>query len=90
MLHGAKVILELVLPWINTHRPVCADSYFASVPSAILLHNNGLKFAGDSRSDRREVRRYMMESGDMMVMGVAIDGPELCRNFGWRHIYVMV
>ena len=46
MLHGAKVLLGLVLPWINTHRLVCADSYFASVPSAILLHDNGLKFVG--------------------------------------------
>ena len=46
MLHGAKVLLELVLPWINTNRLVCADSYFASVPAAILLHDNGLKFVG--------------------------------------------
>ena len=46
MLHGAKVLLELVLPWINTNRLVCADAYFMSIPSVILLHNNGLKFIG--------------------------------------------
>ena len=26
---GASVLMELVLPWVNNHRIVCADSYFA-------------------------------------------------------------
>ena len=32
--HGTKVLKELVLPWSNTERIVCADSYFASMPAA--------------------------------------------------------
>ena len=42
--HGAKVLLKLLSPWINTQRIVCADSYFASVTAAELLYVNGLKF----------------------------------------------
>ena len=26
--HGAAVLMELVLPWVNTHRIVCADIFF--------------------------------------------------------------
>ena len=44
--HGAKVMLELISPFINTQRIVCADSYFASVTVAELLRMNGLKFIG--------------------------------------------
>ena len=44
--HGAAVLMELVLPWLNTHRMFCADSYFASVTAAELLYLNGLKFIG--------------------------------------------
>ena len=44
--HGAKVLLKLLSPWINTQRIVCADSYFASVTAAELLYVNGLKFIG--------------------------------------------
>ena len=44
--HGAAVFMELVLPWVNTHRIVCADSYFASVTAAELLYLNGLKLIG--------------------------------------------
>ena len=43
---GADVFMELVLPWVNTHRIVCADSYFASVTAAGLLYLNGLKYIG--------------------------------------------
>ena len=32
--HGTKVLKEIVMPWYNTYRIVCADSYFASVPAA--------------------------------------------------------
>ena len=29
--HGAAVLMQLVLPWLNTHRIVCADIYFTSI-----------------------------------------------------------
>ena len=34
----APVLMELVLPWVNTHRIVCADSYFSSIAAAELLY----------------------------------------------------
>jgi hypothetical protein len=45
-LHGAKVLYDLVSPWRNSHWIVCADSYFASVPAALLLWRHGLRFIG--------------------------------------------
>ena len=44
--HGSADLMELVLPWLNTHRVVCADSYFSLVVAAKLLYLNGLKFIG--------------------------------------------
>ena len=32
--HGTDILKYLVLPWDNSERGVCADSYFASVSSA--------------------------------------------------------
>ena len=32
--HGTKFLKELVLPWVNMVRIVCADSHFVSVPDA--------------------------------------------------------
>jgi len=46
LLHGTKVLSELVSPWYHTDCVVCADSYFASVPAAEYLLERGLKFIG--------------------------------------------
>ena len=35
---------QLVAPWSNSGRVVCADSYFACVPCAISMHDMGLPF----------------------------------------------
>jgi hypothetical protein len=43
-LHGAQILYDLVSSWRNSHRIVCADSYFASVPAALLLWRHGLRF----------------------------------------------
>ena len=45
-LHGTKVLLSLILPWANSDRIVCADSYFASVGAAETLKRIGLRFIG--------------------------------------------
>ena len=45
-LHGTKVLLNLILPWANSDRVVCADSYFASVGAAETLKRIGLRFIG--------------------------------------------
>ena len=52
--HGASVLMELVLPWLNTHRIVCADSYFESVTAAELIYLNGLKFIGVVKTATRK------------------------------------
>jgi Transposase IS4 len=44
--HGCKVLLELVRRWANTDRVVVADSYFASVQTALRLKEIGLRFIG--------------------------------------------
>jgi hypothetical protein len=44
--HATKVIHDLVYPWFNTRRVICADSYFASFHCAQYLKKKGLKFIG--------------------------------------------
>jgi len=46
LLHGTQVLKELVLPWANSGRVVCADSYFSSVGAAIEMTRIGLCFIG--------------------------------------------
>ena len=41
LLHGVKVLKELMAPWTNTNRIVCADSYFSSVSAAEELLKDG-------------------------------------------------
>ena len=44
--HGTNILLKVDLPFVNTNRVVCADSYFTSVFIAELIHTNVLKFIG--------------------------------------------
>lgn len=44
--HGAAVTKRLVYPWAGTNRIVCGDSYFASVHTARVMYDMGLKFIG--------------------------------------------
>jgi hypothetical protein len=46
LLHGTKILKELVLPWWWTDRNVCADLYFSSVGTAMELQQHGLRFIG--------------------------------------------
>ena len=55
--HGAAVLMELVLPWANTHKIVCSESYFASVTASELLYLNGLYFIGVVKT---ATRKYLM------------------------------
>ena len=52
-LHGCNVLVELVRPWANTDRVVCADSYFASVQAALRLKKMGLRFIGTVKTATR-------------------------------------
>ena len=42
--HGTAILKYLVLPWANSERGVCADSYFASVYSAEEMMRIGIRF----------------------------------------------
>ena len=44
--HGCKVLKQLIHPWIRTNRVVCADSYFASVSTAMEMKRLGMRFIG--------------------------------------------
>jgi hypothetical protein len=44
--HGTVTIKSLVEPWTGSDRIVCADSYFASVATALELKRLGLRFIG--------------------------------------------
>ena len=45
------------MPWVNTHRIVCSDSYFALATETKLLHLNGLKFIGVVKT---ATRKYLL------------------------------
>ena len=63
--HGAAIFMELVLPWVNTHRIVCADSYFASVTAAEFIYLNGLKFIGVVKTATRKYRISYLASQEL-------------------------
>ena len=44
--HGGLILRDLVMPWANSNRVVCADSYFASVATSKALLGIGLRFIG--------------------------------------------
>jgi len=46
LLHGTKVLVELIEPWSWSNRIVCGDSYFSFVGAAIKLKSIGLRFIG--------------------------------------------
>ena len=52
--HGTKLLKELVMPWANTDRIVCADSYFAAVSAAEELWERGLRFIGVIKTATRK------------------------------------
>lgn len=59
LLHGTQVLKDLVSPWAQTSRIVCADSYFASVTSALELEKMGLRFIGVIKT---ATRQYPMQA----------------------------
>ena len=64
MLHGIRVLKQVVLPWFGTNRIVCADSYFASsVGAAKELFRNGRRFIGvinTARGREMSLRRVLI------------------------------
>ena len=54
LLHGAKVMRDLLMPWMHSDRIVCGDSYFASVPAATMMMRFGMQFIGVVKSATRQ------------------------------------
>ena len=52
--NGTKVLKELVMPWANTHRIVCAYLYFASVTAVEELWKHGICFIGVIKTATRQ------------------------------------
>ena len=46
LLYGTRVLTDLVKPWRNIWRTVCADSYFASITTVNKLKKIRLHFVG--------------------------------------------
>jgi hypothetical protein len=46
MLHGTRVLLFLIEPWLYSNRTTVGGSYFSSVGAAINLEENGMGFIG--------------------------------------------
>jgi Transposase IS4 len=65
MLHGTKVLSELVAAWAGSKRIVCADSYFASVQAAEHLLSMGLKFIGVVKTATRKFPMQALGSHQM-------------------------
>jgi Transposase IS4 len=66
MLHGTKVLSELVAPWAGSKRIVCADSYFSSVQAAEHLLSMDLKFIGVIKT---ATRKFPMQALGCHQMG---------------------
>jgi hypothetical protein len=61
--------MELVLSWSGSNRIVCADSYFASVPAALVLRRIGLKFIGVVKTATREFPMAYLERHKLSERG---------------------
>jgi hypothetical protein len=81
--HGGKICLDLVAPWIDTDRIVCADSYFASVSTAVALKKRGLRFIGVVKTAHRAFPKSTLGSielfnrGDRRALITTIDDVEV-------------
>ena len=67
--HGTKFLKELVMPWANMDRIVCADSYFASVPAAEELWKHGLCFMGIIKTSTRQFPMAYLSNIELQNQG---------------------
>jgi hypothetical protein len=79
LLHGTAVLKSLVLPWAQTDRIVCADSYFASVGTLQELKRIGLRFIGVVKTGRQYTRhrwRQVSEEPNAAPERVTLEIPQ--------------
>ena len=87
--HGCRVMKKLLSPWARFGpRIVCADSYFASVASAIEMFKLGFRFIGVVKTAHRAFPlKYLSniplaERGSMAALVSEVDGVEMAA-FVW-------
>ena len=68
-LHGKRVTKQLVAPWRNSGRVVCADSYFASVPCTIAMRDMGLRFIGVVKNATKKYTQYYLSTVELPEKG---------------------
>ena len=69
MLHGTKVLLYLVKPWLHTNRTAVGDSYFASVGAAYTLDENGMGFIGVVKTATKKFPMAYLSNLEMQQRG---------------------
>ena len=89
LLYGIKVLKDLVMPWANTDRIVCAYSYFASVGAALELKRIDLRFIGVVKTATHhypmkalsEIK--LVDHGDFRGLVSVGDGSNSLLDFDW-------
>jgi hypothetical protein len=69
MLHGTKILLFLVGPWLNSNRTTVGDSYFASVGAACALDDRGMGFIGVVKTATRRFPMAYLSNLEMQERG---------------------
>ena len=65
LLHGVKVLKELVGPWSGSRRLVCADLCFASVQAVEVMNQEGLTIIGVVKTT---TKKYLMKKLKVIEM----------------------
>ena len=63
--HRTAVLKRLVRPWVYSDRVICADSYSASVQSAVQLLHLGLRFIGVVKTATRAFPMHFLSQVEM-------------------------
>ena len=69
LLHGVKVLKQLISPWSGSGRLVCVDSYFASVQAAEAMEQEGLKFIGVVKTATKMLPMKYLQSIELQKSG---------------------
>jgi len=67
--HGGAILKMLVMPWAQSDRIVCADSYFASVTAAKELMKIGLRFIGVVKTATRKYPMAHLAALELQTRG---------------------
>lgn len=67
--HGVNIMNQLLVPWKNSNRLVCADSYYSSVHAAEEFHANGFKFIGVVKTSTKKYPMKYLKQIELSVRG---------------------